>query len=94
MSLLTTGWFWLLIAALLVAIVWILAARRSQTVETPNTPKLVTDPVCDMEFPVDRAVAKAGHGGKTYYFCAEACLRDFKRDPARYVGEPRESAAR
>lgn len=92
MSLVTSGWFWLLITALLVAIVWILAARRTRAAESRPGAKLVTDPVCQMRFPMDKAVAKGRHGGQTYYFCAEACLRDFQRDPARYAGA-QESAA-
>ena len=45
------------------------------------------DPVCGME--VDTATAKytAEHGGKTYYFCAEACKRAFEKDPHKYLGE-------
>ncbi|NIM52449.1 MAG: YHS domain-containing protein [Gemmatimonadales bacterium] len=45
-----------------------------------------------MEFPVDKAVAEVRHEGKTYYFCAQACRRDFERDPSRCVGAAHGSA--
>lgn len=93
MSAITSGLFWLLIVALIVALVWVLAARRSNTAGRRPRAKIVTDPVCHMRFPTDKAVAKARHAGATYYFCAEACLRDFQRDPARYAGAPEETTA-
>jgi Cu+-exporting ATPase len=39
---------------------------------------------------VDEARAKAAgrtldHGGKAWYFCADACLRQFQADPGRYL---------
>ncbi len=37
----------------------------------------VTDPVCGMSFKVERAAARAEYEGKTYYFCAHACHRQF-----------------
>lgn len=45
------------------------------------------DPVCKME--VDESNppgGKAEHQGKTYYFCAENCRRQFEREPERYTG--------
>lgn len=41
------------------------------------------DPVCGMA--VERVNPKlvAVHNGRKYYFCAEACLNDFNRDPER-----------
>lgn len=45
----------------------------------------VTDPVCNMTFPVKKAVATAEHGGVTYYFCTEACHKQFAEDPEKYV---------
>ena len=40
----------------------------------------VKDPVCGMS--VDPATGKhhCGHGGKTYYFCSDGCLRKFQAD--------------
>ncbi len=45
----------------------------------------VTDPVCGMSFKIEKAVAMSEYGGKSYYFCTEACKRQFDEDPARYV---------
>ncbi len=83
---LTLGfWFWFLLVGLVLTVVWFWA-RLSDTSKKANSPKLVTDPVCKMEFPVDKAVTKVRHAGKTYYFCAKACRRDFERDPSSYIG--------
>lgn len=46
----------------------------------------VTDAVCGMEFDVARAAAQAEYKGGTYYFCAEACRKQFEQDPERYAG--------
>jgi RND family efflux transporter MFP subunit len=45
------------------------------------------DPVCGMD--VDQKVAaeagrSAVYSGKTYYFCAEVCKKDFQKDPGSY----------
>ncbi len=45
----------------------------------------VTDPVCGMTLPVEKAVAKLEHHGRTYYFCAEACRKQFEAEPERYA---------
>ena len=50
-------------------------------------PARVTDPVCGMK--VDEADAKAAklcseHQGKTYFFCNEACKKQFDETPAKY----------
>ncbi len=37
----------------------------------------VTDPVCDMRFPVARAACKIEHGGKMIYFCSEVCKEEY-----------------
>ena len=43
-----------------------------------------TDPVCDME--VERtSPIRADHKGTTYYFCSEACRRDFVKNPAKFA---------
>lgn len=46
---------------------------------------MVTDPVCGMRIDTDDAVARAEHGGTTYYFCSEACHEAFVEDPESYV---------
>ena len=50
-----------------------------------STPKLVTDPVCDMEFPADKATATLKFNRQTYHFCSAACLKLFEADPLAYV---------
>ncbi len=50
-------------------------------------PKLVTDPVCQMEFPADKAAATFKFNHRTYHFCSAACLRLFEADPLAYVDE-------
>ena len=42
------------------------------------------DPVCGME--VDKKTKyRAEYNGKTYYFCSQACMSTFQKDPGRYV---------
>ncbi len=43
------------------------------------------DPVCGMEVAPERAAARVEHGGRTWWFCSEACRRAFEQDPDRYV---------
>lgn len=44
------------------------------------------DPVCGME--VEEGTQwKAEYGGETYYFCCEHCLREFEKNPSKYVVE-------
>jgi len=50
-----------------------------------RTPMKVTDPVCGMTFDGKKAVATVEYQGRTYYFCAQACRKQFEEDPARYV---------
>jgi len=45
----------------------------------------VTDPVCGMSFDPAKAVATVEHAGQTYYFCTEACRKQFEAEPTRYV---------
>lgn len=48
-------------------------------------PMKVTDPVCGMTFEETKAVATVEHRGRTYYFCAQACRKQFEADPDRYA---------
>jgi YHS domain-containing protein len=45
---------------------------------------MATDPVCGMRIDEDDAAATAEHGGKTYYFCSQACHDAFVADPSSY----------
>src|SRR3984893_13018251 len=44
------------------------------------------DPVCGMMIEPEQAAAKAGHGGKTYYFCCPRCADKFLANPRAYIG--------
>lgn len=43
------------------------------------------DPVCGMEVDTANAPATSEYQGKTYYFCAPGCKKQFDRDPAQFV---------
>lgn len=47
---------------------------------------MAIDPVCGMEVDEQSAAATSEYQGKTYYFCAPGCKRQFDRDPARFAG--------
>jgi xanthine dehydrogenase accessory factor len=42
------------------------------------------DPVCGMTVEVASAHHRFQHEGRTYYFCAAGCQREFERNPAAY----------
>lgn len=42
------------------------------------------DLVCGMEVP-ETSPYRISYKGKTYYFCCEDCLEEFKSDPEYYV---------
>jgi YHS domain-containing protein len=44
------------------------------------------DPVCSMDVDPRSAAGSFEYQGKTYYFCSEGCLEDFREDPESYVG--------
>jgi Cu+-exporting ATPase len=45
----------------------------------------VTDVVCGMSFPPEKAVAKVEYQGGTYHFCSDACRKQFDANPEQYV---------
>jgi Cu+-exporting ATPase len=45
------------------------------------------DPVCGMVVKEETAKATYEYHGKTYYFCSEECLNEFKADPEKYIKE-------
>lgn len=47
---------------------------------------MVRDPVCGMEIEEKDVVAVRQLGGRSVYFCSEACGAKFDADPGRYVG--------
>uniref|UniRef100_A0A7C4G9S2 YHS domain-containing protein n=1 Tax=candidate division WOR-3 bacterium TaxID=2052148 RepID=A0A7C4G9S2_UNCW3 len=44
-----------------------------------------TDPVCGMEVTAENAACSFEYGGKTYYFCAQACMHEFSEHPERFL---------
>ena len=50
----------------------------------PPARTLAVDPVCKMEISADAETRQVQHGGKTYYFCSDACRDRFRRGPAQF----------
>jgi P-type Cu+ transporter len=50
----------------------------------------VTDPVCGMQIPSEKATARVEHGGQICYFCTEACRKQFEAAPDRYLKRKQE----
>jgi YHS domain-containing protein len=46
---------------------------------------MAEDPVCKMKVDEKAAPAKSEYQGKTYYFCAPGCKREFDKNPEKYV---------
>ena len=47
-----------------------------------TAPDTVHDPVCHMDIDPGTAAATSEYEGKTYYFCAMGCKKDFDEGPA------------
>lgn len=45
------------------------------------------DVVCGRDVDEKRAQFKLDWYGKTYYFCSEMCLDQFRKDPQKYLGD-------
>ncbi len=45
---------------------------------------MATDPVCKMTVEPHKAAAKVEHRGMTYYFCSQACHKEFSAHPEKY----------
>jgi len=45
------------------------------------------DPVCGMIVKEEKAKATFEYNGKTYYFCSDYCLEEFKKNPEKYLKE-------
>jgi Cu+-exporting ATPase len=43
------------------------------------------DPVCGMMVDPKTAAGKSEYKGKTYYFCSAGCMKDFDKNPEKYV---------
>ena len=53
----------------------------------------VVDPVCGMTIDPADSVGEVEHHGRTYYFCNQSCLEQFKADPERFLAERRAEPA-
>jgi YHS domain-containing protein len=48
---------------------------------------MAIDPVCKMEVDEATAPATSEYKGKTYYFCAPGCKKEFDEDPKEFLAE-------
>jgi P-type Cu+ transporter len=46
---------------------------------------MAKDPVCGMDVHESSAPATSEYEGRTYFFCAPGCKREFDADPQRYA---------
>jgi len=49
-----------------------------------TTTEPIIDPVCGMKVDPNKTDLKASYLEKDYWFCAEACRREFMKNPQRY----------
>lgn len=54
---------------------------------------MVKDPVCGMAIDRHNPPARMEYRGRTYLFCSEDCLRQFKKHPERYVTDQPDTSA-
>lgn len=52
------------------------------------------DPVCGMDVDPDTAFGSHDHGGRTYLFCSEHCLEQFRAEPAKFLAHSLDHPAR
>ncbi len=46
---------------------------------------MAIDPVCKMKVDERTAKFKSEYRGKTYYFCALGCKKEFENNPKKYL---------
>jgi Cu+-exporting ATPase len=46
---------------------------------------MARDPVCGMTVDEQKAAGSSVYSGKTYYFCAVTCKKEFDKNPSKYV---------
>lgn len=46
---------------------------------------MVMDPICGVDVDQKKAAISEVHNGKTYYFCSQACLWAFKKNPEMFL---------
>lgn len=47
---------------------------------------MAIDPICKMAVEESTARYKSVFEGKTYYFCAEGCKKEFELNPRKHAG--------
>ena len=47
---------------------------------------MAKDPVCGMDVDEAKAAATSTYKGRTYYFCATGCKKEFDQSPEKYAG--------
>jgi Cu+-exporting ATPase len=52
------------------------------------------DPVCGMEVDHGKAAGQSEYQGETYYFCCDACKRQFDQNPKRFLRQQKASTSR
>ena len=72
-------------SALMVALYLVSMVALVRLVQNAANRKFALDPVCNMAVEVAVAQWTSDYQGKTIYFCAPACKRDFDRNPAQYM---------
>ncbi len=53
--------------------------------ENKSQAKTAVDQVCKMTLNPEKAAATSTYEGKTYYFCAVGCKKEFDKNPAKYL---------
>lgn len=48
---------------------------------------MAIDPICKMEVEEATAKWKSTYKGKTYYFCAPGCQKEFEKHPRKYASK-------
>lgn len=56
--------------------------------DTNQTTKTFTDPICGMKVAPETAAGKLEHNGETVYFCSNSCLEKFKKQTEATKSQP------
>ncbi len=57
-----------------------------------TAPSLEKDPVCGMDVDPSDSAGSVDYGGKTYHFCSDGCLEEFKAAPESFLSEELKAA--
>lgn len=67
--------------------------QHGKIVPGVDAAKSAIDPVCGMSVDPHTAKHKAGHAGRTYYFCSSGCRTKFVADPLKYLDAEQTNAS-